>query len=1125
MLLTIVALATGIAAHASDFTIEVDGNRFTIKRDNTTTQEKVYFRTVSQSALDGVHFTGKSGIAVFQVGDDSYPITINETAGSSLSDVYHYQTDASRTYRFEVLDTRGILLSYKNRTISYGNEYKVPTTQLNSSITDLIYFTDAGNFASGSGNKYLDVYNTDSQSGYTQVRDGGYGQGVHNIDVAPLFSNNDNLKNYFRSILGCSMYATIGFTQKEENDGYQYIQILANNESTYDGTDSDGSVSTPSISLYKACFILSYSPSGSVMSNDHYQFFPHRYDYVDKATEISNGISHYEFDYDNSHLYRQAYRNTSFKANNSGSLVLPLTVNTLNVRFNAKGGGNDHDEWDFKNLFARLALVDETAPRQSATPVLNPGPYNVGSNFYVSVIFNEPVKYTTAPTLTTTWGTMTAMAGHGSNVLTFKGTISTSTTHGTALNVTALGGGTITDLAGNAYTGSVSQSFGSATAVARYNFDSSTSTLNLNWGPFSKNNKWGSDITAAAVRKVNTPYDAMSSTSTVRFVGDCSELFKDFTNCTKFDLVSAETSAMTNTHAMFSGCASMSVINTNGWDTGNVTDMGEMFSGCAAITSFELSHFNTAAVTDMSGMFSGCASLNSLTISNTNWNTAAVTDMSNMFNGCAALTSLSVSSWNIGNVTDMSGMFNGCRVLNGLGVGSWSTVSVTDMSNMFNGCAALTSLNVSSWNTAAVTNMSNIFNGCSGLPTLDVHSWNVSKVTNMSNMFKGCSSLNLTSPDVKNWNTQAVTTMESMFEDCSSLTALDVSKWKTAAVTNMASLFKNCSSLATIDVSKWTTAAVTDMRSMFQGCQNIAALNLTLWDTSNVTSMQTMFNTCSNLATIYASTLWSTASVTSSSNMFTACSSLVGGNGTAYSDSYINVARARIDKPDEPGYLTGVFTLTMPDDVRATAGVVFTINGTNYYRGGSDITLLYSGTPPDGSRFDHFTVNDEPVEGNTFTMPFADSEIGVEYQARYTFDSATGTLTLNWGEFNKDNKWGNDVPADDVLSVTATSDVSFTGNCYNLFYNFTNCTSMDLGDANTDALTSMFCMFYNCTSLTALNVANWNTASVTDMGYMFSGCSSLTTLDVSNWNTASVTDFGFMFRGCSSLTTLDVSYW
>ena len=43
-------------------------------------------------------------------------------------------------------------------------------------------------------------------------------------------------------------------------------------------------------------FILSYDPSGSVMSDDHYQFFPHRYDYIDKATETSNGISHYEFD-------------------------------------------------------------------------------------------------------------------------------------------------------------------------------------------------------------------------------------------------------------------------------------------------------------------------------------------------------------------------------------------------------------------------------------------------------------------------------------------------------------------------------------------------------------------------------------------------------------------------------------------------------------------------------------------------------------------------------------------------------------------------------------------------------------------------------------------------------------
>ena len=190
-------LGAGLAAWSSNFTIEVDGSKFTIKRDDTSTFERVLYRTVSQSALDGVHFTGKSGEVTFSVGDDSYSFTITETDATTLEQVYHYQTDSYRTYRFEVLDVRGQLLTSKSRTISYGNEYKVPTTYLNKSITDLIYFTDAGNWASGSGNKYKDIYNEASQVDYIPVTDAGYGNnGPSIISVDNIFDGNTGVKDH-----------------------------------------------------------------------------------------------------------------------------------------------------------------------------------------------------------------------------------------------------------------------------------------------------------------------------------------------------------------------------------------------------------------------------------------------------------------------------------------------------------------------------------------------------------------------------------------------------------------------------------------------------------------------------------------------------------------------------------------------------------------------------------------------------------------------------------------------------------------------------------------------------------------------------------------------------------------
>ena len=139
----------------------------------------------------------------------------------------------------------------------------------------------------------------------------------------------------------------------------------------------------------------------------------------------------------------------------------------------------------------------------------------------------------------------------------------------------------------------------------------------------------------------------------------------------------------------------------------------------------------------------------------------------------------------------------------------------------------------------------------------------------------------------------------------------------------------------------------------------------------------------------------------------------------------------------------------------------------------------------------------------------------------YTFDSETGTLTLVSGEFNKDNKWS--VSPSSVWSVIATSQVSFTGDCSELFSGFSNCRSMDLDSVNTSTVTNMSNMFQNCSSLTTLEISDWNTCNVTNMSNMFSDCLMLTSLDLSGWNTENVTDMSYMFQRCESLTSLNLS--
>ena len=191
---------------------------------------------------------------------------------------------------------------------------------------------------------------------------------------------------------------------------------------SFDGNDSDGAVNAPEISQYKACFELSKS---GVTTDEHYQFFPHRYDFVNKAAEQNAGLTHYSFDYGNSYLYEQKYVSNSVHPGSSGSLIFSPTNYYICVRFDAAGNGDDN--WYFKELKARVALVDATAPTVINNKYsISGGRHSRGNTFYVSVAFNEIVTVSGTPTLNSTWGSLSYVAGSGSNVLTFSGTIGAS---------------------------------------------------------------------------------------------------------------------------------------------------------------------------------------------------------------------------------------------------------------------------------------------------------------------------------------------------------------------------------------------------------------------------------------------------------------------------------------------------------------------------------------------------------------------------------------------------------------------------------------------------------------------------------------------------------------------------
>ena len=574
-------------------------------------------------------------------------------------------------------------------------------------------------------------------------------------------------------------------------------------------------------------------------------------------------------------------------------------------------------------------------------------------------------------------------------------------------------------------------------------------------------------------------------------VTDMSWMFMDCSNLTSLNVSGFNTAKVTNMSNMFNGCSGLTSLNLSGFSTANVTDMGWMFMGCSSLTSLNVSGFNTSNVTKMNGMFRECSSLTSLNLSN--FNTSNVTDMSWMFMDCSNLTSLNLSSFNTANVTTMAYMFKDCGNLTSLNVSGFNTANVTGMHYMFDGCSGLTSLNVSGFNTSNVTNMYSMFADCSSLTSLNVSGFNTANVTDMAAMFLLCSSL--TNLNVSGFNTANVTTMQSMFENCSTLTSLDLSSFNTTNVTSMYRMFDSCSGLTSLNLSNFNTSNVTTMFGLFEDCSGLTSLDLSSFNTQKVTDMSWMFGECEHLKTIYVGDGWTTATVTDSYSMFSGCTSLVGGIGTAYSDSNPkDKTYAHVDGgPSDPGYFTTPETAPYACYTESNTTLTFYYDNQRGTRPGKTY-LLNTGTPgwnSDGSN--------ASVTRVVFNPSFAE---------------ARPTSTYCW--------------FDHMQNLTEISGISYLNtsevtNMRDMFNFCSGLTSLDLSGFNTAKVTIMGTMFNNCRGLTHLDLSSFNTSNVILMSNMLSYCTSLQSVDLSSFNTANVTTLYGMFAGCTNLKALDLS--
>jgi uncharacterized repeat protein (TIGR02543 family) len=443
-------LFAAVPAAASTFSVTASGSTFTITRSGDVgAAETIRFRTVGISAFAGKHFVATNGVLAFAAGETSKQVTVAETTTNTSA--YRFQVGATRRYLFEITDEGGFGILSADRDLETGTS--VPAT---GAFDETEVAFDSGTLA---------VVN-----GAITVTDDGFDQGYIAADVDGYYAATAP-KSFF-SLLLAQLRMTLEFRAKEVNDGYQHVQIVANT-SDYDDGAQDDDPGSPDNSRYLACFSHEDSENAILVP---YSFPVTTVEDDRGATRPWNGLGNSFGD-----LRKQRFKSDCRAAD--GRLVLPTSLTSLHVRFDAAGGGED--DWIASNVVAKIQAVDSRAPNLvtvssgffNTVPDISvsPGMHANGNVVRLGVPFQEIVVVDAGapPALSTSWGSLAYEGGSGCNVLTFSGAISAPV--GTALEVTGLSGA-VRDLAGNAFAGSVARTFDGVVVDAAHAYAISSDT-------------------------------------------------------------------------------------------------------------------------------------------------------------------------------------------------------------------------------------------------------------------------------------------------------------------------------------------------------------------------------------------------------------------------------------------------------------------------------------------------------------------------------------------------------------------------------------------------------------------------------------------------------------------------
>ena len=662
-------------------------------------------------------------------------------------------------------------------------------------------------------------------------------------------------------------------------------------------------------------------------------------------------------------------------------------------------------------------------------------------------------------------------------------------------------------------------------------------------------------------------------------VTNMSSVFSSCSSLTSLDVSNFNTAKVTDMGGMFSSCSSLTNLNVMNFNTSNVTSMNAMFYSCGSLTSLDVSNFNTAKVTGMVSMFSSCSGLSELNLSR--FDTSNVANMLGMFSLCSNLVSINIS--NFATAKDV-GMFAGCASLKAIILDKKITSSSEAMqiaSGIYLDTLPNAILYVSDAESEKLyeqaTNYSTIFKDSRDTssdlyrirPILELVGDNLVKVK-LNEIYdestdKGVTIAGFDKTNASEYEQYGYSyTMSGLPVDTSiggtKEVVYTITKTQNGTTTNGMSVTRNVNVIPpitiTYDANGGTfTNGTTQNVVVYSGPPTKESVTK-ISKTSNVSSDGSTFTgdygnnkaTTDKITIPGATELKVTITYATESTRYDwVC--VYDGSVTPSASNYSSSISGKLG-----GTTRTTKTYTITGD---TVQFFFRSDGSssNYYgyyavvEGTKEEISITSGTYEEPAsntknmKFSGWYTDADCTDGNEFDLANITTPIAV--YAKYIEDLiASGTTgEVSWkiyksgllriyptngvsGTMNSLSGSTSGAPwynhRTSVTSVIVENGVSTNQNVAYMFYELSNCVSMDLSGLSTANATNMNYMFSSCSKLTALDVSKFDTSNVISMSYMFYTCKNLSSLDVSNFNTANVTSMNSMFSSCSNLTSLNV---